>query len=293
MTQISNTFSDSEDVYLDISRRDIRSIAETLSQDRAVGPLSRAFGNLPSDQTQSNYTGLSKQQTFIQALTYLDLCKRVASLQRMPFERHNAKLVLDFGCGWGRITQLLALYFRPEHIFGCDVQAQAISEVRRNGVQGVFHQVEPWPPSGFNDHSVDFIFSYSVFSHLSEDNSYSWIREFHRILRPGGIAFLTTRHRNFFDHLELVHKSSDIPAFAGGAFNAFRDLQSARRDYDEGRFCFDGLGGGGKELTNVYGEAFIPPHYVYEKYGKIFSAVGLENPVPEGLLDQATIWLQK
>ena len=26
---------------------------------------------------------------------------------------------------------------------------------------------------------------------------------------------------------------------------------------------------------------------------KIFSAVGLENPVPEGLLDQATIWLQK
>jgi hypothetical protein len=37
----------------------------------------------------------------------------------------------------------------------------------------------------------------------------------------------------FYDHLELLHSSSDIPAFSGGAFNAFRDLQSARRDYED------------------------------------------------------------
>ena len=293
MTQMPSKFSGCEEIYLGIAQADIQSIAATMSQDRTEGLLRHAFGNLPSEQTQSDFTGLSKQQTFVQALAYLDLCKRRAIEQSRPFNRDNANMVLDFGCGWGRITQLLALYFKPEHIVGCDVLEQAIAEVVRNGVQATFHQVEPWPPSGFKDDSMDFIFSYSVFSHLSEDNSYSWIREFYRILRPGGIAFLTTRHRDFFNYLERLHNSSEIPAFAGGAFNAFRDLESAKRDYDAGRFCFDSLGGGGKELTTVYGEAFIPPHYVHEKYGRIFSAVGLENPVPEGLLDQATIWLQK
>lgn len=288
-----NNSSSSENIYLDIAQADILSIAEMMSRDRTEGHMRGAFGSLPSEKTQSNFTGLSKQKTFLQALTYLDLCKRRAAEQLKPFNRQVPNKVLDFGCGWGRITQLLALYFKPEHIVGCDVQEQAIAEVIRNGVQATFHKVDPWPPSVLKDESVDFIFSYSVFSHLSEDNSYSWVREFHRILRPEGIAFLTTRSKEFFDYLEKLHKSSEVPAFAGGAFNAFRDLQTAKKDYEAGRFCFDGLGGGGKGLTTLYGEAFIPPLYVQEKYGRIFSAVGVEDPVPQGLLDQATIWLQK
>ena len=69
-----------------------------------------------------------------------------------------------------------------------------------------------------------FIFSYLVFLHLSGDNSCPRIREFHRILRPGGIAFLATCHQDIFNYLERLHNSSEIAAFAGGAFNAFRDL---------------------------------------------------------------------
>ena len=67
----------------------------------------------------------------------------------------------------------------------------------------------------------------------------------------------------------------------------------AKKTYDQGHFCFDDLGGGGNGLTQVYGEAFIPPQYVYEKYGKLFSVVGYEDPISQGHLDQATIWLQK
>jgi ubiquinone/menaquinone biosynthesis C-methylase UbiE len=164
MTQMPSKFSGCEEIYLGIAQADIQSIAATMSQDRTEGLLRQAFGNLPSEQTQSDFTGLSKQQTFIQALAYLNLCKRRAIEQSKPFNRYNANMVLDFGCGWGRITQLLALYFKPEHIVGCDVLEQAIAEVVRNGVQATFHQVEPWPPSGFKDDSMDFIFSYSVAS---------------------------------------------------------------------------------------------------------------------------------
>jgi SAM-dependent methyltransferase len=271
----------------------IESLADELVAKRKENIIKGLFGELPIESIQSQFTGLSQKQTFVQALTYLNLCDKIATAQHHAFERNGPSLVVDFGSGWGRITQLLSLYFDPKCILGCDVLDMALEEVKRNRVRGAFKKIESWPPSCIRDESVDYIFSYSVFSHLSEDNSFAWIREFFRILKPGGMAFLTTRHKSFFNYLENLHKNSNIPCFANGAHRAFRDINAAKQDYDNGRFCFDADGGGGKGLTPVYGEAFIPPKYVIEYYGKIFSAVGFEDPIPEGLLDQATIWLQK
>ena len=271
----------------------LHGIAELLSRNRAETNLNGILGNLPNLEIQSAFTGLSQEQTFLQALTYLNLCKKIAVQQHRSFERQGSSSVVDFGSGWGRITQLLSLYFDPNRILGCDVMDTAIDEAKRNGVRAEFISTEPWPPTRMQNETVDYIFSYSVFSHLSEDNARAWIREFHRILRPGGLVFMTTRHREFFDYLEALHKKTDIASFANGAHKAFKDIESAKKNYDQGFFCFDPLGGGGKGLTPVYGEAFIPESYVHEKYGKIFSAVGYEDPIPQGLLDQATIWLQK
>jgi hypothetical protein len=69
-----------------------------MSQDMTEGLLRQAFGNLPSEQTQSDFTGLSKQQAFIQALAYLDLCKWKVIEPPRPLNRRNVNLVLDFGC---------------------------------------------------------------------------------------------------------------------------------------------------------------------------------------------------
>ena len=271
----------------------VEKLADELVDKRHQTIVHKIFGAMPKESIQVQYTGLSQQQTFIQGLTYLDLCKKIAERQSNSFENSNVGIVMDFGSGWGRITQLLSLYFEPDRITGCDVMNSAIDEAKRNGVRAKFTKTEAWPPTSLQNETVDYIFSFSVFSHLSEDNAWAWIREFHRILRPGGLAFLTTRHKSFFNYLDTLHKETDIPSFANGAHKAFRDIESAKESYDQGLFCFDGLGGGGKGLTPVYGEAFIPPKYVHDKYGKTFSVVGFEDPIPTGLLDQATIWLQK
>jgi 2-polyprenyl-3-methyl-5-hydroxy-6-metoxy-1,4-benzoquinol methylase len=272
---------------------EVEELARELIDKRHEKTIYETFGRLPAESVQLQFTGLSLRQTFIQGLTYLKLCKKIADRQNRSFERQGSSSVVDFGSGWGRITQLLSLYFDPNRILGCDVMDTAIDEAKRNGVRAEFISTEPWPPTRMQNETVDYIFSYSVFSHLSEDNARAWIREFHRILRPGGLVFITTRHREFFDYLETLREKTDIPSFANGAHKAFKDIESAKKNYDQGFFCFDPLGGGGKGLTPVYGEAFIPESYVHEKYGKIFSAVGYEDPIPQGLLDQATIWLQK
>jgi len=272
---------------------EVEELARELIDKRHEKTIYETFGRLPAESVQLQFTGLSLRQTFIQGLTYLKLCKKIAERQSNSFENSNVGIVMDFGSGWGRITQLLSLYFDPDRILGCDVMDSAIDEAKRNGVQAQFIKTEAWPPTGLQNETADYIFSYSVFSHLSEANAGAWIQEFHRILRPGGLAFLTTRHRSFFEYLKILHKKSDIPSFANGAHKAFKDIESAKKNYDQGSFCFDALGGGGNGLTPVYGEAFIPPQYVHDRYGKIFSAVGFEDPIPTGLLDQATIWLQK
>jgi 2-polyprenyl-3-methyl-5-hydroxy-6-metoxy-1,4-benzoquinol methylase len=289
---IIETALESEEIQR-LRKLDLSTLAEELVSKRESNLINGLFGSLPVDNIQSQFTGLSQKETFIQALTYLDLCRKKAGDLQCEFIREKSNCVLDFGCGWGRITQLLSLYFNPTNIMACDVMDDALNIVKESKVKATFAKIESWPPSLYRDESVDYIFAYSVFSHLSEDNSWAWIREFHRILRPGGIAFLTTRHRNHLDYLQSLHDSENIPDFARGAYRAFKDIENSKIQYDEGIFCFDPMGGGGNGLTHVYGEAFIPQKYVTEKYGRIFSRVGFEDPKPEGLLDQATIWLQK
>ena len=47
--------------------------------------------------------------------------------------------------------------------------------------------------SGFNyeDEKFDFIYAISVFTHLTEKMGFFWIRELDRVLKPGGIMYLT------------------------------------------------------------------------------------------------------
>jgi SAM-dependent methyltransferase len=272
---------------------DTKQAALLLGQDRRDTGLEPFFGRLPAETIQSNYTGLSGHQAFLAALTFLEASKARAVQLGQPFQRRGPRSVLDFGSGWGRVTQCLSLYFDPSRIIGLDVTDEAIALCEDSDIKAKFAKVEPWPPTVLPEESIDFIFSYSVFSHLSEENAHAWIHEFARILVPGGVAFLTTRHRSFFAYLEHLHAADTVPGFAAGASLAFRDIHKARADYDAGLFCFDPMGGGGPGLTPVYGEAFIPPQYVSRTYGSHFARVGLEEPQPTGLLDQAIIYLQK
>jgi SAM-dependent methyltransferase len=272
---------------------DTKQAALLLGQDRGDTGLEPFFGRLPAETTQANYTGLSGNQAFLAALTFLEASKAKAFQLGQPFQRRGPRSVLDFGSGWGRVTQCLSLHFDASRIIGLDVTDEAIALCEESDIKATFAKVEPWPPTLLPSASVDFIFSYSVFSHLSEDNADAWIREFARILAPGGVAFLTTRHRSFFSYLEQLHAAGEVPGFAAGASLAFRDINKARADYDSGLFCFDPMGRGGAGLTPVYGEAFIPSQYVSRVYSRYFTYVGFEEPQPGSLLDQATICLRK
>lgn len=100
--------------------------------------------------------------------------------------------ILEFGCGYGRLTQYLFELAPEAKVFGCDICPDDIARCRRRYPQGHFIVNRAAPPLALADNLCDLIFSYSVFTHLSEANHKAWLRELARVLKPGGFMLQTT-----------------------------------------------------------------------------------------------------
>lgn len=100
--------------------------------------------------------------------------------------------VLDWGCGSGRT--LYWLFGRPawrEAYRGCDVDEQAIRWLRKkHGVQTVA-VCQPDPPLPYADGEFAGVFSFSVLTHIPPERHRAWYEELHRVLAPGGRAYVT------------------------------------------------------------------------------------------------------
>lgn len=104
--------------------------------------------------------------------------------------------VLDFGCGAGRLSQALA-----EHagaVVGLDVSPPMLAKAReldRSAGKCSFVLGEDSDLRAFGDASFDLVYTERVLQHLPRPVLATYLAEFVRVLRPGGIAVLhcTTR----------------------------------------------------------------------------------------------------
>jgi SAM-dependent methyltransferase len=95
---------------------------------------------------------------------------------------------LDFGCGVGRLSQGLAGHF--EHVFGLDIAPSMIDQARqlnRYGDRCEYLVNESDDLSRFESATFDLIYSNITFQHIPPDLSRGYLREFLRLLKPGGI----------------------------------------------------------------------------------------------------------
>jgi SAM-dependent methyltransferase len=97
--------------------------------------------------------------------------------------------VIEIGCGAGRITRALARLFGEVH--AVDISGEMVEMARRavadfphaNIYQNNGHDLTVLP-----DQLYDFAFSTIVFQHIpSREIVYSYVREVHRLLRPGAL----------------------------------------------------------------------------------------------------------
>ena len=97
--------------------------------------------------------------------------------------------VLEIGCGVGRVTRALAEIFGTVH--GVDVSGEMIrqaQEANRAVSNAHFWQNNGTDLSVLGETRIDFAFSSIVFQHIpSREVIATYVREVHRLLRPGGL----------------------------------------------------------------------------------------------------------
>ncbi|HET6573754.1 MAG TPA: methyltransferase domain-containing protein [Fimbriiglobus sp.] len=99
------------------------------------------------------------------------------------------RAALDFGCGLGRLTQALGEQF--ERVTGVDIAPSMIDGARRHNRHGdrcryVLNDRDDL--SVLPDGSFDLIYSNIVLQHMRPEYSRRYVREFVRLLTPGGAA---------------------------------------------------------------------------------------------------------
>jgi ubiquinone/menaquinone biosynthesis C-methylase UbiE len=129
------------------------------------------------------------------------------SLARNLLSGPGSLTILDWGIGCGRVAVPLKRWMNPDaRVIGVDVDRVNVAWCNENLPDIEASLCDFFPPLEFRSSSIDMVYGISVMTHLTEGAQYAWLKELHRILKPGGICALTThgeyaflRHWDFLD----------------------------------------------------------------------------------------------
>ena len=135
--------------------------------------------------------------------------------------------ILDWGCGPGRVVRHIPELLPSSGIYAADYNRKTIEWCAQNiaGVEFAKNNLEP--PMPFNDSFFDFIYGLSVFTHLSLNSHYLWLKEIHRLLKPGGIFLFTTQGKAFDSKLS----EGEYKNFSSGLFVVRDSAKEGHRSF--------------------------------------------------------------
>lgn len=112
--------------------------------------------------------------------------------------------LVDYGCGSGRLASALSQQLKVDYL-GIDVIEALLAYARsKSAANYVFvkHRGLTLPA---DDASADMVCAFSVFTHLMQSETYLYLQDMHRVLKPGGrlvfsfLEFDMASHWTVFD----------------------------------------------------------------------------------------------
>src|SRR4051812_18845431 len=136
---------------------------------------------------------------------FLRTGQRTSDMIRRMAAQHGICLIgstLEWGCATGRVLRHFAdeTRHRQADYWGVDVDGPHLNWAKRNlSPPFRFVTCTAYPHLPFEDHTFDFVYGISVFTHLVHLLD-TWLMEFRRILKPGGVALFTVHDENTWEY---------------------------------------------------------------------------------------------
>lgn len=153
----------------------------------------------PMSQLRGDYKAVwnslsgSKQAAYLHVAGHTDEDKfhddgeDTADILRATVGIRAADVVLEIGCGVGRVGRVLAPFVGQW--IGCDVSANMLRLAGRRllGIPNTrLQEISGYDLRPFADNSIDVVYTTVVFMHLEEWDRYAYVLEALRVLKPGG-----------------------------------------------------------------------------------------------------------
>lgn len=161
----------------------------SVAWDRQRVPLDLALERdqapLPSTEAREGYYGKNHFNYWASGLR--DYCEIAEWLEQKHI---NISTYLDIGCASGRVIRAFDAYAGVKAT-GCDINRRHVDWVAANLPRSItVFQNHSIPSLPLPENSVDLVTAFSVFTHVEAFDT-TWLMEINRILRPGGVAWLT------------------------------------------------------------------------------------------------------
>lgn len=182
---------------------------------------------------------------------FLDSGLSASQAIRGLLAKHDLKIdqfksILDFGCGVGRIMRHWHSTAGPAW-HGTDYNSDLVDWCKDHLKFSQFNVNTLTGQLPYADNSFDFIYAFSVFTHLSEQLQFFWINELSRVLQPGGYIYFTTHGEYYLSNL----------------------TPEERKQFDSGQLVVREH----QESGSNFCATFHPPRYVHETLARNFTVV--------------------
>ncbi len=151
--------------------------------------LAAYFPAMPPDQLQQQWVGNSGPVLLNQSVAFVR--SLVGGFHQFAGRDMATARVLDYGCGWGRLSRLLLKYVPETALFGVDPDRDILRVATETGVRGSLAPIDPYPTALPFAPGFDLIFAFSVLTHLSPKAAQCALALWERNLSPGGLVALT------------------------------------------------------------------------------------------------------
>jgi SAM-dependent methyltransferase len=221
---------------------------------------------LPPDHLQARQVGSAWGEAFYREGRVI-LGQLEAAFAQAGLPLGQARSILDFGCGCGRVLAGFADLPHAGTLWGCDIDAEAIAWDASNLQALAAFRVNPaLPPAPFDNGQFDAVYSVSVFTHLPEEMQFAWLAELRRIVRPGGLV---------------------VASIHGGHY--CRDANAEVRAEVATRGFSYRSGAVTEGLPDFYMVAMHSEAYVRAKWGRFFELVAYHERLVHGVHDAVVL----